>query len=219
MLSQKTRYTIRALQHLADNCRQGPVRLDAIAGAQNIPRKFLTVILSEMVREGLVISHRGREGGYELALSPVDVRYGDIIRLTRGSLALIILIDQFSRNLYRGSSEAFAKDDVARELTLTGLANGFYDQLGPFEQMFFVLPLGHSEVLEHQDRAVALCETWVATLPAALKGLGEGALQHSRQHRDVIARFGRFPTRNAALGRVSTPGELAYLAEIGDRMF
>ena len=89
MLSQKTRYTIRALQHLADKWQQGSVRLDAIAEAQNIPRKFLTVILSEMVREGLVISHRGREGGYELALAPVDVRYGDIIRITRGSLALV----------------------------------------------------------------------------------------------------------------------------------
>ena len=89
MLSQKTRYTIRALQHLADNWQQGPVRLDAIAEGQNIPRKFLTVILSEMVREGLVISHRGREGGYELGLSPLDIRYGDIIRLTRGSLALV----------------------------------------------------------------------------------------------------------------------------------
>lgn len=89
MLSQKTRYTIRALQHLADQWRQGPVRLDAIAEAQNIPRKFLTVILSELVREGVVLSHRGREGGYELALAPVDIRYGDVIRLTRGSLALV----------------------------------------------------------------------------------------------------------------------------------
>jgi Rrf2 family protein len=89
MLSQKTRYTIRALQHLSDNGRKGPVRLDAIAETQNIPRKFLTVILSEMVRGGLVISHRGRDGGYELALAPVDIRYGDIIRLTRGSLALV----------------------------------------------------------------------------------------------------------------------------------
>jgi Rrf2 family protein len=89
MLSQKTRYTIRALQHLADSWRQGPVRLDSIAESQNIPRKFLTVILSEMAREGIVISHRGREGGYELALAPVDIRYGDIIRLTRGSLALV----------------------------------------------------------------------------------------------------------------------------------
>jgi Rrf2 family protein len=89
MLSQKTRYTIRALQHLADTWRRGPVRLDMIAQTQNIPRKFLTVILSELVREGLVISHRGRDGGYELALAPVDIRYGDIIRITRGSLALV----------------------------------------------------------------------------------------------------------------------------------
>jgi Rrf2 family protein len=93
MLSQKTRYTIRALQDLADHWRPDlsgvPVRLDAIAERQNIPRKFLTVILSELVREGIVISHRGRDGGYELALPPVDIRYGDIIRLTRGSLALV----------------------------------------------------------------------------------------------------------------------------------
>ena len=89
MLSQKTRYTIRALQHLADHWREGPIRLDAIAAAQNIPRKFLTVILSEMGREGLVVSTRGRDGGYELALPPVDIRYGDIIRLTRGSVALV----------------------------------------------------------------------------------------------------------------------------------
>ncbi len=89
MLSQKTRYTIRALQHLSDTFGQGPVRLDAIAEAQNIPRKFLTVILSEMAREGVVVSQRGRDGGYELALPPVDIRYGDIIRLTRGSLALV----------------------------------------------------------------------------------------------------------------------------------
>lgn len=89
MLSQKTRYTIRALQHLADHYGEGPVRLDAIATAQNIPRKFLTVILSEMAREGVVISQRGREGGYELGVPPVDIRYGDIIRLSRGSLALV----------------------------------------------------------------------------------------------------------------------------------
>lgn len=89
MLSQKTRYTIRALQHLADTFGQGPVRLDMIADAQNIPRKFLTVILSEMAREGIVVSQRGRDGGYELALPPVDIRYGDIIRITRGSLALV----------------------------------------------------------------------------------------------------------------------------------
>ena len=117
MLSQKTRYSIRALQHLADNWQQGPVRLDAIATAQNIPRKFLTVILSEMVREGLVISHRGREGGYELGLQPVDVRYGDIIRLTRGSLALVPCA---SRNAHEHCANCLPEADCRlRGLMLT----------------------------------------------------------------------------------------------------
>jgi Rrf2 family protein len=88
MLSQKTRYSIRALQDLADHVDEPPVRLDAIAERQNIPRKFLTVILSELVREGLVESHRGRDGGYRLAAPPSQIHYGDIIRATRGSLAL-----------------------------------------------------------------------------------------------------------------------------------
>lgn len=117
MLSQKTRYTIRALQHLADTVGQGPVRLDAIAEAQNIPRKFLTVILSEMVRAGLVISHRGRDGGYELALAPVDIRYGDIIRLTRGSLALVPCA---SRNAYEHCHNCLPEADCRlRGLMLT----------------------------------------------------------------------------------------------------
>lgn len=89
MLSQKVRYSIRALQHLADRYGQGLTSQGEIAEAQNIPTKFLTVILSELCREGIVVSHRGRDGGYELALPPVDIRYGDIIRLTRGSLALV----------------------------------------------------------------------------------------------------------------------------------
>jgi Rrf2 family protein len=117
MLSQKTRYTIRALQHLADTWRQGPVRLDVIAEAQNIPRKFLTVILSEMVRAGLVISHRGRDGGYELGLDPIDVRYGDIIRLTRGSLALVPCA---SRNAYEHCNNCLPEADCRlRGLMLT----------------------------------------------------------------------------------------------------
>lgn len=89
MLSQKIRYTIRALQHLADRFGEGPVQLSEIAQTQNIPAKFLTVILSELSREGVVASQRGRDGGYWLALPPVDIRYGDIIRLMRGSLALV----------------------------------------------------------------------------------------------------------------------------------
>ncbi len=89
MLSQKTRYTIRALQHLAREHGKGSIPLADIAAAQNIPPKFLTVILSEMSREGLVLSQRGKGGGYQLALAPVDISYGDIVRLSRGSVALV----------------------------------------------------------------------------------------------------------------------------------
>ncbi len=89
MLSQRTRYTIRALLHLADRYGEGPVRLTEIAEAQNIPSKFLTVMLSQMIRKGLVASRRGRDGGYWLARAPEEISYGEIVRLTRGSIALL----------------------------------------------------------------------------------------------------------------------------------
>lgn len=131
----------------------------------------------------------------------------------RGRLALIILLDQFSRNIYRGSAEAYAKDALALELAVAGLDNGQYAALRGFERMFFVLPLGHSEDLAMQERALAYCEAWVASLPQELQGMGQGALGHAREHRDVIARFGRFPTRNQVLGRPSTPEEEAHVRE------
>jgi len=89
MLSQRTRYAARALQHLADRYGEGPVQLTEIVAAQNIPAKFLTVILSEMKRAGLVDTMRGKVGGYWLARHPDEITYGDIVRLTRGSLALV----------------------------------------------------------------------------------------------------------------------------------
>lgn len=96
MLSQKTRYAIRALQHLADHFGEGPIPLSDIAETQKIPAKFLTVILSELSREGLVATQRGRDGGYWLALAPIDISYGDIVRLTRGSLALVPCASRFA---------------------------------------------------------------------------------------------------------------------------
>ncbi len=89
MLSQRTRYTIRALLHLADRYGEGPVQLTEIAEAQNIPSKFLTVMLSQMRRAGLVETMRGREGGYWLARPPHMISYGEIVRRTRGSLGLV----------------------------------------------------------------------------------------------------------------------------------
>ena len=105
MLSQRTRYTIRALQHLADHYGQGPIQLTEIATRQNIPGKFLTVILSEMSRAGLVATMRGKAGGYWLALSPVDVSYGDIVRITRGSLALVPCASRYAHETCKNCLE------------------------------------------------------------------------------------------------------------------
>src|SRR5687767_2167242 len=96
MLSQRTRYTIRALLHLADRYGQGPVHLGEIAREQNIPAKFLTVMLSSMRRAGLVDTMRGREGGYWLAKPPHEISYGEIVRLTRGSLGLLPCASRFA---------------------------------------------------------------------------------------------------------------------------
>jgi Rrf2 family protein len=96
VLSQKTRYAIRAMQHLADRHGQGPVQLAEIAARQNIPANFLTTILSELSRMGLVASQRGKDGGYWLAVSPIDITYGDLIRVMRGSLALVPCASRFA---------------------------------------------------------------------------------------------------------------------------
>lgn len=105
MLSQKTRYAIRAMQHLADRYGEGPVPLSAIAAKQKIPANFLTTILSELGRLGLVASQRGKDGGYWLAVSPIDVTYGDLIRLTRGSLALVPCASRFAHEKCRNCVE------------------------------------------------------------------------------------------------------------------
>lgn len=96
MLSQKTKYCIRALEHLAEKYGEGNIVLSEIAKKQKIPTKFLTVILSELSRGGLVISQRGPDGGYQLALPPIDITYGDIVRITRGSLALVPCASRFA---------------------------------------------------------------------------------------------------------------------------
>lgn len=116
MLSQKTRYAIRAMQHLADRHGQGPVPLAEIAEAQNIPAKFLTVILSELTRFGIVASQRGKDGGYWLGVSPIDITYGDLIRIMRGSLALVPCASRFAHETCKHCLEE--KDCRTRALML-----------------------------------------------------------------------------------------------------
>ncbi len=130
----------------------------------------------------------------------------------RGRLALILLLDQFSRQLYRGRAEAFASDPHALALALTGIDAGLDAPLGDAERAFFYMPLHHAENLAVQDRCVDVFAALHARSDAAWRDQAAGFLRYAREHRDVIARFGRFPHRNAALGRASTAEERAYLA-------
>lgn len=124
----------------------------------------------------------------------------------RSLLALVILLDQFPRNMFRGEARAFASDARALGYARRGIGLGFDRRVDMPERHFFYLPLAHSELVSDQNRCVRL--TLLHCDDAEL-------LRHARAHRDTIRRFGRFPTRNAALGRVSTPAEARFLAEGG----
>jgi uncharacterized protein (DUF924 family) len=131
----------------------------------------------------------------------------------RSRLALIIVLDQFPRSVHRGRAQAFAQDQKALALALQGIEIGHYAALEmPWEKTFFFLPLGHSEELTHLETVVKLAEELVGKAPAELRRILEHSAGQARGHRDVIARFGRHPHRNAVLGRQSTPEELDYLA-------
>jgi uncharacterized protein (DUF924 family) len=127
-----------------------------------------------------------------------------------GLLALLILLDQFPRNLFRGEASAFAGDARALSLGKTALANGWDTTLPDVEKLFVYLPFEHSEALADQERSLALFGALAAGNPG-----NEGFLDYARRHHEVIVRFGRFPHRNAALGRSSTPEEATYLAQPG----
>lgn len=124
-----------------------------------------------------------------------------------GALALLLLIDQFARNLYRGTAKAFLGDALAREIAAEAIARGF-DKRFPFpDRNFIYLPFEHGETLADQDRYIAL-------LTDCLREFGDVAaeyLEYGHKHRNIIKRFGRFPHRNAALGRESTEEELEFL--------
>jgi uncharacterized protein (DUF924 family) len=132
-----------------------------------------------------------------------------------GRLALILLTDQFPRNIYRDTPQAFAFDAQARALCREGLASGADRALRAIERVFFYLPLEHSEAPADQERAVEMFAELSATVPAAHKPAFDGFLDYAQRHRDVIARFGRFPHRNAILGRPSTSEESAFLLQKG----
>lgn len=125
----------------------------------------------------------------------------DWANTAEGALALILLLDQFSRNMFRGQPQCFAQDAMAREIAEKALAAGFDRQVEPELRFFFYMPLMHSEAIGDQERCVAL-----------FHGVsGAEGLKYAYEHAEIIRRFGRFPHRNAILGRHTTPAEQAFL--------
>ncbi len=135
----------------------------------------------------------------------------------RSCLALIILLDQFPRNIYRGSEKAFSFDAQARDVVAQGREKGFDLELWPVEKGFFYMPLEHSETLADQQLCVSLFERLLEDVADEHRQQVEGSLQWAREHCEIVERFGRFPHRNEVLGRVSTEQEKQYLEGGGKR--
>lgn len=133
----------------------------------------------------------------------------------QGRLALILLTDQFPRNMYRDTPKAFHYDALAQAWCRQGLACGHDLALRPIKRVFFYLPLEHAEALDAQQQAVALFTRLVDGVAPEEKPVFAGYLDFAVRHRDIIARFGRFPHRNQILGRPSTADELAFLQQKG----
>lgn len=136
-------------------------------------------------------------------------------RGARERLCAIIVLDQMSRNIFRGSPRAFAQDMLALHLCKEGLAASEDRALSETERVFFYLPLEHSEALADQQQSVALFSRLADEARDAFRDFTKNTLDYAHQHLDVIAEFGRFPHRNDAVGRESTDAEKAWLAEGG----
>ena len=130
-------------------------------------------------------------------------------------LALILLTDQFPRNIYRDSPRAFAYDAKALAWCVDGIEQHVDRKLRPIERVFFYLPLEHAESLEHQDKSAKHFGELVSIVDEPDKAVFKEYLDFAIRHRDIIARFGRFPHRNKILGRQSTAEEIAFLNEPG----
>ena len=135
----------------------------------------------------------------------------------RGRLALILLTDQFPRNIWREQAAAFAFDVLALRWAKEALALGLDTRARPIERVFLYLPLEHSENLADQQHAVRLFDALAASVSSELRPAFDGFLDYARRHLEIIERFGRFPHRNAALGRETTAAEADFLRQPGSR--
>lgn len=139
----------------------------------------------------------------------------DWLNTPRGRLAYVIVLDQFSRNAFRGSPRAFEGDARALEATLEGIERGHDQALRGHERVFFYLPLMHSESLDMQERCVSLFQQFRDASTGRVREAVESNLDFAIQHRDIIAQWGRFPHRNEVLGRPSSAAEREFLQQPG----
>nr|WP_255682885.1 DUF924 family protein [Dyella sp. 2HG41-7] len=141
----------------------------------------------------------------------IDGELGDWANNPQGWLALLIVLDQFPRNLYRHDPRAWAQDLPAQQLAVWGIEEGFDRRLTAAERVFAYMPLEHAEDIRLQRRCVRLLEALCDDVPAQERDRYTDFLDYARRHESVIARFGRFPHRNAMLGRTNTSEEQKYL--------
>jgi uncharacterized protein (DUF924 family) len=150
----------------------------------------------------------------------------DLLRATRGeldawleepesSVAFVVLLDQFSRNMYRDTPEAFAQDERALAATLRGIERGFDARLSPLQRYFFYMPMMHAEDRAAQRRSVVTFEKLAQEKDTGFDGMLRGAADYAHRHRDIVERFGRFPHRNSILERTTTGDEAAFLLTPG----
>jgi uncharacterized protein (DUF924 family) len=163
----------------------------------------------------------------ELRDEDMAERFGDLARQAAAGeldawatsphrlLALILLLDQMPRNIYRGTSRAFQQDEKALNLALEGMATGADAVLTPIQRVFLYMPLQHSESPDIQDESVAAFRSLVAQSAPEHRAVFEGCLNFALLHQRLVKRFGRFPHRNRVLGRRSSEAELTFLAEEG----
>jgi uncharacterized protein (DUF924 family) len=145
----------------------------------------------------------------------IDGKLNEWRSLPESYLAMIILADQFSRNIYRDSASAFAQDELALSLTLDGIENGIDLKLNVVQRVFFYLPFEHSESMAIQDRSVELQKQVLDDAPDNLQDQFQGFYNYALLHREVIEKYGRYPHRNNLLGRECTPEEIDYLNQPG----
>jgi uncharacterized protein (DUF924 family) len=141
----------------------------------------------------------------------------DWARTTRGRLALIVVLDQFTRNIFRDTPRAFAGDVRAQKLAVEAFDTHLEREVGFEQRIFLKTPFAHAEDLALQERSVTVTEELVADVADWQRPIFARGIEQARKYREVIARFGRFPHRNAAFGRASTPEEEVFLVDWRER--